>query len=152
MSGGWWGGLVAIALLGWTFLVDLLWGFDGRLARWWMARARDEGRWTGPVAFIRSAVLLGAYTVVALLGHRVGVALGDPRWALVLSGPAMLAYAPVVVAMAPTQGGAYASLREELASAGADAHQQRAIAWWAGPPALLGLGAIVATLVTVFAT
>lgn len=154
--GGWgvdgpWGiVLVGGLVLGWTLYLDLRHDHDARLARRWVHRARPQGRWAGPVAFAGSLALLLGYVVLALLGSALGSAAGDRRWALVVALPAMLAYAPFVLATMPVQYGGYRSWRRELAEAGADRRLQRAIAWWAGPPSLLGLVAMVATLIPLF--
>lgn len=120
------------------------------MAAWWVAGVDGLGFAAGPVSFIRSTILLAIYSTVAWLGHLLATALDHPLWALIVSGPAMLAYAPVVLAMAPFEGTAYTPWRSQLAAAGADARQQRAIAWWAGLPALVGFGAVMFTLITVF--
>ncbi len=150
MTGGVYVGIVAVALLGWAFLLEDRLDSEHRLARWWVDGARGLGAATGPLSFIRSTLLLAIYCVVAWLGDLLATGLGHPLWALLLSGPAMLAYAPVVLAMAPFNGTAYTTWRSHLAAAGADPGQQRAIAWWAGPPALAGFGAVLFTLTTVF--
>ena len=137
-------------LIGWALLLDERLGSEHRIAAWWVASVEGLGFAAGPVSFIRSTVLLAIYSTVAWSGDLLAAALDHPLWALVVSGPAMLAYAPVVLAMAPFEGTAYAPWRSRLAAAGADARQQRAIAWWAGPPALVGFGAVMFTLITVF--
>ena len=144
---------VAVAgavLIGWALVLDERLGSEHRIAAWWVAGVEGLGFAAGPISFIRSAILLAIYSTVAWLGDLLAEALDDPLWALLVSGPAMLAYAPVVLAMAPFEGTAYTPWRSRLAAAGADARQQRAIAWWAGPPALVGFGAVMFTLITVF--
>ncbi len=99
---------------------------------------------------LRCAHVLSCFSAIAWAADGVAERAGSPLWALVVTGPAMLAYAPFVLATAPTQGGAYWSWRRELAEAGADVSQQRAIAWWGGPPSLGGLAAIFLTLWSAF--
>jgi hypothetical protein len=143
-------GIVAAGLFGWALLLDDRLDSEHRLAAWWVDGARGLGPAAGPVSFIRSTLLLAIYAGVAWLGDLMAAGLGHPLWALLVSGPAMLAYAPVVLAMAPFEGTAYTSWRSHLAAAGADPGLQRAIAWWAGPPALGGFLAVLFTLSTVF--
>lgn len=142
--------LVGGALLALAMLLDATFDSEQRLARLWVAGSQGLGWAAGPVLFLRSTALLALYSAVAWLGHLLSQGLGHPAWALLVSGPAMLVYAPVVLAMAPFNGTAYAAWRSHLAAAGADPRLQRAIAWWAGPPALVGFGTIVLTLATAF--
>ncbi|QSR31451.1 hypothetical protein CFI00_13255 [Nocardioides sp. S5] len=150
MTGWVYVGIISVGLIGWTFVLEDRIDYEHRLATWWLDGARGLGVATGPVSFIRSTLLLAIYCVVAWLGDLLATGLGHPLWALLLSGPAMLAYAPVVLAMAPLGGTAYRTWRSHLAAAGADPGQQRAIAWGAGPPALAGFGAVLFTLFTTF--
>ena len=143
-------GIISVGLIGWAFVLEDRIDYEHRLATWWVDGARGLGAAAGPVSFIRSTLLLAIYCVVAWLGDLLATGLGHPLWALLLSGPAMLAYAPVVLAMAPTDSTAYTTWRSHLAAAGADPGQQRAIAWGAGPPALAGFGAVLFTLFTTF--
>ena len=149
MSGGWWAAIVGGALLVWPLAVDLRWDSDARLARWWVSWAR---RRSVPAlrSFLLSAGTLALYVAFALAGAAVAEAAGDRRWALVPALPAMLAYLPFVFATMPTQAGAYASWRADLAKAGADPALQRRIAWPAGIPSLCGLSAVIATLFPIF--
>lgn len=143
-------GIISVGLIGWAFVLEDRLDYEHRLATWWVDGARGLGAATGPVSFIRSTLLLAIYCVVAWLGDLVATGLGHPLRALLLAGPAMLAYAPVVLAMAPIDSTAYTTWRSYLAAAGADPGQQRAIAWAAGPPALAGFGAVFFTLATIF--
>ena len=145
--GGWWAVvIVGVLLFGWTTYVDVRHHWDERLARWWLARARDWGPATGPLSFFFSTVVLACFGGLAWAADAVAARAGNPLWALVATGPAMLAYAPFVVATMPTQGGGYGFWRQELTTVGADVTEQRAIAWWAGPPSLLGVLAIAIAL------
>jgi hypothetical protein len=149
--GGWPAFWVAfIVLSAWTLYVDVRHDLDRRLARWWVARARSWGSLTGGRSFLLSTVALAVFSGVAWLADGVAEHAGNPMWALVVTGPAMLAYAPFVWTTMPAQAGAYALWRQDLAEAGADTWQQRAIAWWAGPPSLGGLVAIFLALWSVF--
>ena len=149
--GGWWAFWVAVAaLFAWAVHVDVRHGFDERLARWWWARARDWGQATGPLSFLLSTVALACFGGLAWAADGLADRAGDPLWALVATTPAMLAYAPFVLATAPTQYGGYVDWRQALASAGADVRQQRAIAWCAGPPSLMGYLAVSAALWSAF--
>ena len=149
--GGWvYVGICAAGLIGWALLLDERLDSEHRIAAWWVAGVQGLGPCAGPVSFVRSTVALVVYSGVAWLGDLLASGAGNPLWALVVSGPAMLAYSPVVLAMAPFEGTAYAPWRSRLAAAGADARQQRAIAWWAGPPALVGFIAVLTTLFSVF--
>ena len=141
-------GIISVGLIGWAFVLEDRIDYEHRLATWWVDGARDLGAAAGPVSFIRSTLLLAIYCVVAWLGDLLATGLGHPLWALLLSGPAMLAYAPVVLAMAPIDFTAHTTWRSHLAAAGADPGQLRAIAWGAGPPALAGFGAVLFTLFT----
>ena len=91
-----------------------------------------------------------AFSLLAVVGDGLGDSLDDPLWALAISLPAMLAYVPFNFATMPTQYGGYRSWRNDLADAGANTRLQRAIAWWAGPPSLIGMIAMIATLFTIF--
>jgi len=148
VSGGWWIVIVGGLVIAWAIVLDIRLHTDRRLARWWVRWAAGRGGWAGPLSLLVSLGCLLAYSVLALIGNGLGKSLGDPQWALAVSLPAMLAYVPFNFATTPTQGGAYRSWRSDLADAGADPRLQRAIAWWAGPPSLLGLIAMVASLVT----
>ena len=97
-----------------------------------------------------SVAALVGYSVLAVLGHVLSRHLGASHWALLVSGPAMLAYAPFVLATAPVDLQGYHWWRSDLGAAGADAQEQRRIAWWAGPPSLLGIFAIFVTLEMIF--
>ena len=150
MSDGWWIGIIGAGLIGWAILLDVRYGSELRLARWWVPRARRMGRWAGPVAFVGSCAALAGYAVLAVLGGSLASAAGDSHWALVVALPAMLGYAPFVFATMPTRFRGYDAWRSHLAAAGAVPRLQRAIAWWAGPPSLLGLIAMIATLAAIF--
>ena len=149
--GGWWALWAALAaLLAWAFYLDVRHGFDERLARWWVGRAQGWGTLTGGRSFLLSTVLLACFSAVARVADGVAERAGNPLWALVMTAPAMLAYFPFALTTMPTQGGAYGWWREDLAKAGADTSQQRAIAWWAGPPSLGGFLAIFLALWSAF--
>ena len=150
MGGGWWILVIGGLVVGWAIYLDIRHDTDKRLARWWVPRARRQGRWAGPLSFLMSLGLLAAYATVALVGASIASAAGDKRWALLTALPAMLAYVPFNFATMPTQYGSYGSWRKDLAAAGAEPRLQRAIAWWAGPPSLLGMVAMVATLLPIF--
>lgn len=148
---GWFFVLVVLGgLIAWSMLLDAKVDSERRIATWWVRSARGLGVWSGPVSFVRSTVLLALYSAVAWSGHLLAGRAGDPLWALLLSGPAMLAYAPVVMAMTPFDVVNVGMWRSRLAAVGATALEQRAIAWWAGVPALAGFMAIMLTLVSVF--
>jgi hypothetical protein len=148
---GWWGvAVVGLVLFGWTFYLDDRHHFEKRLATWWLARARRNVGRAGVDAFLVSAGLLLCFSVLAWAAHRMATGLDTPLLSLAVTGPAMLAYAPFVLATMPTQAGAYWAWRQELAMVGAEPTEQRAIAWWAGPPSLAGLMAILLALVSAF--
>jgi hypothetical protein len=142
MEPWWWGVGACIAAFLWTAYLDVRHDSERRLAAWWVARTRTLGGWTGPVSFLVSAGALACFSAAAWAAVSAASATGHHLWALAVIGPAVLIYAPVAMATAPTQAGAYRPWREELSAAGADPRQQRAIAWWAGPPSLLGVLAI----------
>ena len=150
MSGWWAVGVVGAGVFAWVVYLDVRHHSDSRLASWWVSRARDWGAWVGPCSFLVSVVALGGYVLAAWLGHVLTTPLGDPAWALALSLPAMLVYAPFVFATAPVDPSGYSAWRSELGDAGAGAGEQRRIAWWAGPPSLAGMIAMIATLASVF--
>lgn len=150
-DGGWVFVLVIGAgLIAWSMFLDAWLDSERRIATWWVRSVRGLGAWAGPVSFVRSTVLLALYSAVAWLGDLLAGRLGDPLWALVVSGPAMVAYAPVVLAMTPFDVVNVQMWRSQLSAVGAEPREQRAIAWWAGVPALAGFMAIMLTLVTVF--
>ncbi|MFT3889377.1 MAG: hypothetical protein QM713_14615 [Arachnia sp.] len=143
------GVLVGLGVLAWCIFVDVRLRAEERLAaRWvsWAARWQDR---TGPISLAVSVAALVGYCLLALLGGVIADALGSSLWTLCTALPAMLGYAPFVFITAPSRSGGY-SWRGALREAGADDRLQRRIAWWAGPPSLLGLGAVVITLVAVF--
>lgn len=142
--------VVGGGLIAWSMLLDARVDSERRIATWWVHSARGLGVWAGPVSFVRSTVLLALYSAVARSGDLLAERLGDPLWALLVSGPAMLAYAPVVMAMTPFDVVNVGMWRSRLAAVGATPREQRAIAWWAGVPALAGFMAIMLTLVSVF--
>ena len=149
--GGFWVFCAAlVALFAWALYVDVRFGFDERLARWWLARARDWASAAGALSLFFSTVVLVCFGAIAWVADGVAERAGNPLWALVATAPAMLAYAPFALATAPTQFGGYVDWRRALASAGADVRQQRTIAWCAGPPSLMGFGAIALALVSAF--
>ncbi|NYE38293.1 hypothetical protein F4692_003441 [Nocardioides cavernae] len=142
--------LVGGALIVWSLALDASLGSERRIAVWWVRSVRRLGAWAGPVSFLRSTVLLALYAIVAWLGDLLAGRLGDPLWALVVSGPAMVAYAPVVLAMTPFDVVDVQLWRSQLSAVGAEAREQRAVAWWAGLPALAGFMAIMLTLMSIF--
>jgi hypothetical protein len=93
---------------------------------------------------------LAGFGLLALLGNVVATNVGNGLWALLVTVPAMLAYAPFVWATAPLGVTGYSFWRRELESAGADGREQRGIAWWAGPPSFVGLLVMIATLWSIF--
>lgn len=148
---GWWAVVVVGAVVfAWTVYLDVQHDAEARLARWWVSRARGWGRWAGPWSSLVSFAAFVGYGALALVGDAVGSELQDPRWALVVTGPALLAYAPFVVATSPVDPSGYRSWRTTLESAGADPREQRRIAWWGGPPSLVGMIIAVLTLVSMF--
>jgi len=150
MSGWWAVAVVGAGIFGWAVYLDVRHDSDRRLANWWVSRARAWGEWVGPCSLLISAAILAGYGLLALLGNVLSTELGDPRWALLVTIPAMLAYAPFVFATAPVDPSGYRSWRSELDSAGAESREQRQIAWWAGPPSLLGMILMIATLSEIF--
>ena len=150
MSGGWWIVVVGGVVVAWALALDARSGTDRRLARWWVRWAARRGGWAGPLSLLLSLSVLLAFSVLAVVGDALGDSLDDPLWALAISLPAMLAYVPFNFATMPTQYGGYRSWRNDLADAGAHTRLQRAIAWWAGPPSLIGMIAMIATLFTIF--
>lgn len=147
---GWWIVVLGAGVLAWSVLLDLRFHTGDRLARWWVPRAKGQGPWAGPVAFLASAVALAGYVLVALVGWAVASATSEDRWALTVVVPAMLVYAPVVFETMPSRVSGYRHWREALAKAGADARLQRTIAWGAGPPSTLGLVLMIVTLFPIF--
>ena len=146
MEPWWWGVGACVAAFLWTAYLDVRHDSERRLAEWWVTRTRTLGGLTGPVSFLVSTSALVSFSVAAWTAVRAAGAAGHHLWALAVIGPAVLVYAPVAMATAPTQAGAYRPWRAELSAAGADPRQQRAIAWWAGPPSLLGVIAIAIAL------
>ena len=150
MGGGWWAVAVGVGVFAWAVYLDVRHGSDTRLAAWWVSRARRMGRWTGPCSLLISAGALAVYGVLALLGDVLATKLRDPLWALLVTGPAMLLYAPFVYATSPVDPSGYSSWRSELEGAGATRIEHRRIAWWAGPPSFAGMIGMIATLVSIF--
>lgn len=148
---GWWALAGAVGLLMWIFVVEARYDFTERLATQWVARARPLGRGAGPVSLAISAAALVAFAVSGKSGQGLATELGHPLWALTITLPAMLMYAPFVGATAPLGTTAYGSWRNDLSSVGATPAEERRIAWWAGPPSLLGTGAIFLSLMSTFA-
>ena len=141
---------IGAAVLGWSAYLDARHRWVERLASWWVSGTRDGGRWVGPWSLAMSGMALAAYAALAWVGNLLAADLGDPRWALVVTVPALLAYGPFVFATVPHQTSGYVSWRAELRSAGADELHQRRIAWWAGPPSFLGIVLMIATLFSIF--
>ena len=115
-----------------------------------MRRSEQWGPATGPLSFLLSAGALAGFGSLAWAADAVAERAGSPLWALVATTPAILAYAPFSLATAPTQYGGYLDWRRAAREAGADVRQQRAIAWWAGPPSLMGFVAVAAALASAF--
>ena len=139
MSSGWAAVIVGFAALGWSFFLDIRFGSEARLARWWLSRVRAWDALAGPCSFVVSAGVLAGFGFFALVGHLLGLQHHEPRWALPVTLPALLAYAPFLLATAPGRFSGYREWRSTLAAAGATRVEQRRIAWWGGPPSLLGL-------------
>jgi hypothetical protein len=149
MSDGWWLVVIGAGVLAWSVVLDVRLHIGDRLARWWVPRAERRGRWAGPAAFVISSVPLVAYLVMALVGAGIASAAGDERMALVTVVPAIALYAPYAFETMPARGSGYASWREALRAAGARAGLDRTIAWWAGPPSLLGMVAMCVTMLPI---
>ena len=141
MERWWWLGACITAFL-WSAYLDVRHHSERHLAAWWVARRRALRGWSGPASLLLSLGALGCFSVAAWTADRAGAAMGNHLWALVVVVPAVLAYAPLVMATAPTQASADRAWQSELGDAGADARQQRGIAWWAGPPSLARIVAI----------
>ena len=150
MNGWWAAAAVGAGIFGWAMYLDFRHQSEKRLAAWWVSRASEWGGATGPCSLIISVAALLGYGVLAFIGYVLATRLGDPRWALLFAGPAMLAYAPFMFATGPVGRSGYGAWRSDLEAAGADARVQRRIAWWAGPPSLVGLFLMMAMLVETF--
>lgn len=142
--------LTGIALFAWSVLLDVRYGFDDRLAARWVRLTGRLGRGAAPVSFAIALAALVGFAVLAGIGAGLGGSWGDPLWSLLVTGPAALAYTPFVMATMPSAGGSYASWRGSLAAAGAAPGLQRAIAWSAGPPSLVGLVTLIAVCYSIF--
>ncbi|MFT3945253.1 MAG: hypothetical protein QM705_15725 [Ancrocorticia sp.] len=136
-------------IFGWCILFDVRYGSEQRLATWWVARARRWGSWTGLLSFLFSTAALVLYCLLAFGLGSLAAPFDRPLVTLLLTVPAMLLYAPLTFAVIPTEYGSYSSWQEKLRSAGAGKVEQRRIAWWAGPPSILGLGALALTPVVI---
>ncbi len=141
--------LTGCGVFGWCILLDVRYGSEKRLATWWIARARRWGRWTGPVSFLFSTAALVLYCLLAFGLAALAAPFDRPLVTLLCVLPAMFVYAPFVFATMPYEYASYSSWRAGLRSVGADKRNQRRIAWWAGPPSLLGLGALILTPVVI---
>ena len=150
MSGGWWIVVVGGLVIAWAIALDIRFDSDRRLAGWWVRWASRRGGWAGPLSALLSLGCVLAFALLAIMGDTLGESLDDPLWALVVSLPAMLAYVPFNFATMPAHYDGYRSWRDDLADVGANTRLQRAIAWWAGPPSLIGMIAMIATLFTIF--
>ncbi|MFC7487189.1 hypothetical protein ACOCJ7_00375 [Knoellia sp. CPCC 206453] len=150
MNGGWAVVAVGVGLLAWALYADLAHDSEDRLARWLVPTTLRWGRGCGVAAFVISLVFLATYGAAAWVGAVLAEALGDPRWSLLVLGPAMLAYTPLVFAMAPVEPQGYRYWRESLRKAGAQAGADRWIAWLGGVPAFVGLLALVMTPFLIF--
>lgn len=141
--------LTGFGVFGWCILLDVRYGSEQRLATWWITQAQRWGGWTGPLSFLVSAAALTLYCLLAYVLVALAAAFDHPLVTLLCALPAMLLYAPFALATMPSKYTSYSSWRAGLRSAGADKRDQRRIAWWAGPPSLLGLGALVLTPVVI---
>ena len=150
MTRGWWIAIIGGGVLAWAALLDVRHRTGDRLARLWVPRAKRHDRWAGPLAFLASCGALLGYLGATSLGAALRSVLGDDRWTLVVALPAMLLYGPFVFETMPSKVSGYRDWREALRRAGADKKLERAIAWWAGPPSVGGLIAMIATLFPIF--
>jgi hypothetical protein len=151
MGGWWWVFIVALGLVGWAYFLCARFDGDARLAASWTGRTRGLGGMTGPTSFLVSAAALAVFVLLMWVADGVADELGDPLWELLVTGPALLVYAPFVLATAPSQSSGYREWRRDLAEAGAAPREQRRIAWWAGLPSLGGVLAIGMALWSAFA-
>jgi len=142
LSDGWLLLTIGAGLFGWTIFLDVKYKLDKRLAAWWVAQARRRGRATGLFAFGLSAAAMVGYVLLLVPGALLTAELGHLAWAICFVLPQTLAYMPFMVATIPSHTGYYA-WRHDLAAAGATARQQRQITWWAGPPSLIGMIAMI---------
>lgn len=144
MSDAWWLIIIGALLCGWWIFLNVKFNLDERLAAWWVSQARRRGRATGLFSFgVSTGAMLG-YVLLLVVGALLTAKLGHLAWAIGLVLPQTLVYMPFMMATIPTQSGLVA-WRHDLAAAGATAKQERQIAWWAGPPSLIGLVAMIST-------
>lgn len=151
MSDGWWLLIAGVGLFGWSIFLDVKYKFGKRLAAWWAAQARRRGRAIGLFSFGVSTGAMLAYVLLLVFGAFLTARLDHLAWALCFMLPQSLAYVPFMLATVPSEPG-YVAWRRDLSAAGASAQQQRQIAWWAGPPSLIGMLAITATAMTMVLT
>lgn len=150
MNGGWGVVVLGVGLLAWAIYVDVVHDSDDRLAAWLVPTVLRWPRRYGLAAFAISLAFLSGYGVAGFVGVLLAEALGDPRWSLLVLGPAMLVYTPLMFAMAPVDPHGYRYWRDSLRKAGAAARTDRWIAWLGGIPAFLGMIALVMTLFVIF--
>ena len=150
MSGGWWIALVSVGVLAWAIAIDIRYKTGERLARWWVTAVRRRSGSAAMWSFLISTAAVTGYLVLAAVAAALADLLGNEKWALLVVLPAMLAYAPFVFETMPANTSGYEQWREYLAASGADRKLQRAIAWSAGLPSLLGLTAMIVTLFPIF--
>lgn len=150
MNGGWGVVVLGVGLLAWAIYVDVVHDSDDRLAAWLVPTVLRWPRRYALAAFVISLAFLSGYGVAGFVGVLLAEALGDPRWSLLVLGPAMLVYTPLMFAMAPVDPQGYRYWRESLRKAGAPAGTDRWIAWLGGIPAFLGMTALVMTLIVIF--
>lgn len=128
--------MVGVSVL--AIFVSRLFRFDKRLASWWVARAHRLGKLTGLFSFGLSSAAMLCHSILLAIGMMWTEQLGHWLWALCFMLPQSLVYAPFMLTTLPTQAG-YWTWRSDLRVAGASSKQQRQIAWWGGPPSLVGM-------------
>lgn len=149
MSGGWWTIIAMVGVLIFTVCVAGYFSLDERLAGWWVARARRLGRATGPFSFGLSVAVMVCCSILLVIGMVVTDRLGHWAWALCFMLPQTLVYTPFMLITLPARTG-YGAWRDDLRDAGASPRQQRQIAWWAGPPSMVGMMIVLAIWMSMF--
>ncbi len=144
MEAAWWVTplIIGIGALVWSVFLDIRYSVDRRLADLWLAKIRTLGAWAGPFSFLISATALIAFCLLVVAGFLLGQHFGSPYWSLITTIPGIMAYVPFLMATVPAKFSAYSRWRSELRSSGAVPKEQRSIAWWAGPPSILGIVAL----------
>lgn len=140
-------GMVGVAVL--VIFVSRFFRFDKRLARWWAARVHRLGKLTGLLSFLLSSAAMLCHSILLAVGMMWTEQLGHWVWALCLMLPQSLVYAPFMLLTMPTQNG-YGEWRDDLQKAGVSTKQQRQIAWWGGPPSLVGMAAAIGIWLPIF--